>query len=43
VLNLSSEALTYRRGIVGLGTIPERMAAEYSTARRITPTRVRVY
>ena len=33
----------YREGIVGLGMSPEQMAAEYSTALRITPTRVRVY
>jgi hypothetical protein len=33
----------YRAGIAGLGTSPEQMAAEYSTALRITPARVRVY
>ena len=33
----------YREGIAGLGMSPEQMAAEYSTALRITPTRVRVY
>ena len=33
----------YREGIAGIGMSPEQMAAEYSTALRITPTRVRVY
>ncbi len=33
----------YRAGIASIGTTPERMAADYSTALRLTPTRVRVY
>jgi PPOX class probable F420-dependent enzyme len=33
----------YRAGIAGIGMTPEQMAAEYSTALRITPARVRVY
>jgi len=33
----------YREGIAGIGMTPEQMSAEYSTALRITPTRVRVY
>jgi hypothetical protein len=32
----------YREGIAGIGMSPEQMAAEYSAALRITPTRVRV-
>jgi PPOX class probable F420-dependent enzyme len=33
----------YRDAIAGLGWTPEQMAADYSMALRITPTRVRVY
>lgn len=33
----------YREGIAGIGITPEQLAAEYSTALLITPTRVRVY
>ena len=33
----------YREGIAGIGMTPEQLGAEYSTALRITPTRVRVY
>jgi PPOX class probable F420-dependent enzyme len=33
----------YRAGIAGIGMSPEQLGAEYSTALRITPTRVRVY
>jgi PPOX class probable F420-dependent enzyme len=33
----------YRQGIADIGTTPEQMAAEYATALRITPARVRVY
>ncbi len=33
----------YREGIAGLGMTPEQMGAEYATALRIIPTRVRVY
>jgi PPOX class probable F420-dependent enzyme len=33
----------YRQAIADLGWTPEQMAGEYSTALRITPTRVRVY
>lgn len=33
----------YRDGIAGLGMSPEQMGAEYATALRITPGRVRVY
>jgi PPOX class probable F420-dependent enzyme len=33
----------YRDGIAGIGMTPEEMGAEYATALRITPTRVRVY
>jgi PPOX class probable F420-dependent enzyme len=33
----------YRDGIAGIGMTPEQLAAEYSTALRITPGRVRVY
>jgi PPOX class probable F420-dependent enzyme len=33
----------YREGIADIGMTPEQMGAEYSTALRITPTRVRVY
>ncbi len=33
----------YREGIAGIGMTPEQMGAEYATALRITPTRVRVY
>ena len=49
VLNLSAEGRRlWTRGCgprasLGIGMSPEQMAAEYSTALRITPTRVRVY
>jgi PPOX class probable F420-dependent enzyme len=33
----------YRDGIAGIGMTPQQMGAEYATALRITPTRVRVY
>lgn len=33
----------YREGIAGIGMTPEQMGTEYSTALRITPTRIRVY
>lgn len=33
----------YREGIAGIGMTPGQMGAEYSTALRITPARVRVY
>lgn len=33
----------YREGIAGIGMTPEEMGAEYATALRITPSRVRVY
>jgi PPOX class probable F420-dependent enzyme len=33
----------YRERIADLGMTPDQMAAEYSTALRITPSRVRVY
>jgi PPOX class probable F420-dependent enzyme len=33
----------YREGIADIGMTPEQMGAEYSTALRITPTRVRIY
>ena len=33
----------YRQRIAGIGMTPERLSAEYSTALRITPTRIRVY
>ena len=33
----------YRDAIAGLGWTPEQTAADYSTALRLTPTRVRVY
>jgi PPOX class probable F420-dependent enzyme len=33
----------YRAGIAGIGMSPEQLGAEYSTALRITPTRLRVY
>jgi PPOX class probable F420-dependent enzyme len=33
----------YRDAIAGLGWTPEQMAADYSIALRLTPTRVRVY
>lgn len=33
----------YRAGIAGIGMTPEQLGAEYATALRITPTRVRVY
>jgi PPOX class probable F420-dependent enzyme len=33
----------YREWIASIGVTPEQLAAEYSTALRITPTRVRVY
>jgi PPOX class probable F420-dependent enzyme len=33
----------YRMGIADIGMTPEQLAVEYSTALRITPTRVRVY
>lgn len=33
----------YRDAIAGTGMTPEQIAAEYATAVRITPTRVRVY
>ncbi len=33
----------YREGIAGIGMTPEQMGAEYSTALRIAPARVRVY
>ncbi len=33
----------YRSGITSIGSTPEKMAAEYSTALRVTPTRVRVF
>jgi len=32
----------YRTGITSIGSTPEKMAAEYATALRVTPTRVRV-
>jgi len=33
----------YRAGITGIGMTPEQLGAEYATALRITPTRVRAY
>jgi PPOX class probable F420-dependent enzyme len=33
----------YRDGIAGIGMTPQQMGAEYATALRITPSRVRVY
>ncbi len=33
----------YREGIASIGMTPEQMGAEYATAIRVTPTRVRVY
>ena len=33
----------YRAGITGIGMTAEQLGAEYATALRITPTRVRVY
>ena len=33
----------YRDAIAGLGWTPEQMAADYSIALRLTPTRVRLY
>ncbi len=33
----------YRSGITSTGSTPEKMAAEYSAALRVTPTRVRVF
>ena len=33
----------YREGIASIGMTPEQLGAEYSTAVRIAPTRVRVY
>jgi PPOX class probable F420-dependent enzyme len=33
----------YREDIPGIGMTPEQMGAEYSTALRILPTRIRVY
>ena len=33
----------YREGIAGIGMTPEQLGAVYSTALRITPTRIRVY
>ena len=33
----------YRGGIAGIGVTPEQLGAEYPTALRITPARVRVY
>jgi PPOX class probable F420-dependent enzyme len=33
----------YREGIAGIDMTPEQMGAEYATALRVTPTRVRVY
>jgi PPOX class probable F420-dependent enzyme len=33
----------YREGIAGIGMTPEQMGAEYPTALRITPARIRVY
>jgi PPOX class probable F420-dependent enzyme len=33
----------YGSGITSIGSTPEKMAAEYSTAVRVTPTRVRVF
>lgn len=33
----------YRAGIAAIGMTPEQLAAEFSTAVLITPTRVRVY
>ena len=33
----------YRDRIAGIGMTPEQLGAEYRTALRITPTRVRVY
>jgi len=33
----------YRAGIAGIGMTPEQLGAEYATALRITPTRVRAY
>jgi PPOX class probable F420-dependent enzyme len=43
-LNVVADYLAkYREGIAGLGMTPQQMAAEYATALRITPTRVRIY
>jgi PPOX class probable F420-dependent enzyme len=33
----------YRAGIASIGMTPEQMAADYSVALRLTPTRVRTY
>ena len=33
----------YREGIASIGMTPEQLGAEYATALRITPTRVRAY
>jgi PPOX class probable F420-dependent enzyme len=33
----------YRAGIAAIGMTPQQLRAEYATALRITPTRVRVY
>ena len=33
----------YRKGIADIGMSPEQLGAEYSTALRVIPTRVRVY
>jgi hypothetical protein len=33
----------YRDGIASIGMTPQQMGAEYATALRISPTRVRVY
>ena len=35
--------MKYRGGITGIGMTAEQLGAEYATALRITPTRVRVY
>ncbi len=40
---VASYLAKYREGIAGIGMTPEQMGAEYATALRITPTRVRVY
>ncbi len=41
VMTHSAYLEKYREGIKGIGMTPESMAAEYSAAIRITPTRVR--
>jgi hypothetical protein len=33
----------YREGIKQLGMTPEQMAADYSVALRVTPTRIRTW